>query len=330
MTGGLVSGEVLAALLAFGAVALAVLALAAAIEALRSMLRSRSILREMKRIRESGTLASIQSSLLRADRSTLPDWLRPVLRRLPSLRDLELLLEQSRSNWSVTTLLLLTVGCAGALGSSVLVGSRNGVVALVMAGVGAALPTLWLLRARAKRFRAFEEAFPEAIDLLVRAVRAGQALPGALRVVGDEAPEPVAEEFRQVFDEQKFGLPVAESLLGLVDRVNILDVRMFVTSLLIHRETGGNLAENLEGLARVIRERFKFRRDVQTRTAHGRVTGLLLVVLPIATLVAFQVVNPEYVRPLFTERVGQYLLLAAFGLQAVGFLVIRRMTSLEF
>ena len=319
-----------AALLAFGAVALAVLALAMGFEGIRGILRSRSVMKELKRIRETGTLASIQSSLLRADRTTLPDWLRPIGARLPSLRDVELLLEQSRSSWSLGTVLLLTVGCGGATGSAVLVGTRNGVVALVMAAFGATLPLLWLMRARAKRFRNFESAFPEAIDLLVRSVRAGHALPGALKVVAEEAPDPVAGEFQQVFDEQKFGLPVAESLLGLVDRVNILDVRMFVTSVLIHRETGGNLAENLEGLARVIRERFKFRRDVQTRTAHGRMTGLVLAIAPVATLAGFQLANPEYVRPLFTQTVGQYLLLAAFGLQILGFLVIRSMTTVEF
>lgn len=324
MTGG----PVLAAILAFGAVALGVVALAALVEAVRGLARTQSAARELKKLRTHQGV-SPGSGLLREQRGTLPEWLRPLAAALPSHRDLELILEQSHSRIGVGTFLLLSLGLGMALAAALAVATGNILLAIPGAALGAAIPLLVVLRRRGKRFRAFEEAFPEAIDLMARAARAGHAFTGTLKVVADESVEPVASEFRQVFEEQKFGLPVSESLLGLADRMNVLDVRMFVTSVLIHRETGGNLAENLDGLSRVIRERFKFKRDVHTKTAHGRMTGLVLVGTPVAVLVLFQMVNPDYVRPLFTEKAGHYMLLAAVGLQFIGYLVIRRMTQIE-
>ena len=117
-------------------------------------------------------------------------------------------------------------------------------------------------------------------------------------VVEQETQEPIRGEFRQVFEEQKFGLPLAESLLGLSDRVNLVDVRMFVTSVLIQKETGGNLAENMANLAHVIRERFRFRRQIKTHTAHGRMTGAVLAVTPLVMLFLLNVVSPDYMGPM--------------------------------
>lgn len=322
------NGPLGAALLAFGAVTLGVLALAALVEGFRGLAKSQAASRELRRLRTNQG-ASSGSGLLREQKGAAPEWLQPVLAALPSHRDLELLLEQAHSSISIPTLLLLSLGMALAFGAAMAVATGSAMLAVPGAALGAAVPLLMVMRQRARRFHAFEEAFPEAIDLMARAARAGHAFTGTLKVVADESPDPVGSEFRQVFEEQKFGLPVSESLLGLSDRVNILDVRMFVTSVLIHRETGGNLAENLDGLSRVIRERFKFKRDVHTKTAHGRMTGLVLVATPLVLLLVFQLLNPEYIRPLFTERIGQYMLMGAAGLQLIGYFVTRRLTDIE-
>jgi tight adherence protein B len=318
-----------AAFLAFGTVVLGVLALAAALEGFLGLAKGRAATRELRKLRQNPLGTQGSSTLLRQDRRELPQWLRPLASSLPSYQDLELLLEQSKATMSAGTLLLMSAGLALALGAAFSLALGSILLAIPGMILGAVLPFLLLMRKRARRFAAFEEAFPEAIDLMTRAARAGHAFTGTLQVVAEEANEPVSSEFRVVFEEQKFGLPVSESLLGLADRMNLLDVRMFVTSVLIHRETGGNLAENLDGLSRVIRERFKFKRDVHTKTAHGRMTGMVLAATPVVLLVLFQFLNPEYVRPLFTERIGHYMLMGAGGLQFVGYLVTRRMTQID-
>jgi tight adherence protein B len=273
---------------------------------------------------------SSRSDLLRADRDEMPEWLAPFAERLPSLGDLAILIEQARSPWSVTTFLLLTGGLAlagGAFGSLLGMGP---IVGLIGAALGAPIPYVILVRRRSKRFKAFEAGFPEAIDLLARSARAGHAFQSGLREVSEETQDPLREEFRQVFEEQKFGLPLAESLLGLADRMNLVDVRMFVTSVLIQKETGGNLAENMANLAHVIRERFRFRRQVLVHTAHGRMTGAVLAITPIVMLFLLNLVSPDYMGPMFTESLGRWMLVVAAVLQLFGFLVIRRLTDIEY
>ena len=140
--------------------------------------------------------------------------------------------------------------------------------------------------------RAFEEAFPEALDLIARALKAGHAFVTGLKMVADEMPEPVGPEFRKTFDEQNFGLPLKDALENLTMRVPGLDVRFFATAVLIQRETGGNLSEILENLAHVVRERFKILRQVRVYTAHGRMTGYVLLALPAVLCIALAFINP--------------------------------------
>ncbi len=133
---------------------------------------------------------------------------------------------------------------------------------------------------RAKRLEKFEEQFPESIELIARALRAGHAFPTGLQMVADEIPEPVGAEFKLVYDRQNFGMPMADALKGMAERVPVLDARFFVTAVLTQRETGGNLSEVLDNLASVIRDRFKVKRQVRVVTAHGRITGWILVSPP--------------------------------------------------
>jgi tight adherence protein B len=197
------------------------------------------------------------------------------------------------------------------------------------AGVLAALiPMAVILMKRARRLHAFEKEFPEAIDLLARSVRAGYSFATGLEVVANELSDPVAAEFRVTFDEQNFGLPLRDAFLNLSARVPILDVRFFVTALLIHKETGGNLAEILDNLAHVIRERFRIVGEVRTRTAQGRMTAGILIALPPSMLLVLRMLNPDYVNLLFTDPWGTYMLVGAAGMQVIGALLLWKIVNI--
>lgn len=205
----------------------------------------------------------------------------------------------------------------------------NQLIAGIAAVVAASLPIIYVVYKRSARLRAFEKTFPEAVDLLGRAVRAGHAFTTGLEMVATELPEPVAGEFKLVFDEQSFGLPLRDALMNFAERVPIVDVRFFVTALLIHKETGGNLAALLDDLSSVIRERFRLLRDVRVRTAQGRLTAGILIALPPAFVVLMRTVNPDYVTPLFTDVMGRYMLGAAVLLQIVGAFVLWRIVNIK-
>jgi tight adherence protein B len=200
---------------------------------------------------------------------------------------------------------------------------------LVGAAFGGLLPYMWLRHRRSGRLKKFEEQFPEALDLLSRAIRAGHAFQTALGMVGDDLSAPVGPEFKKTFDEQNFGLPLRDVLNQLAERVPILDVRFFVTAVLIQRDTGGNLSEILDNLAHVVRERFKIRRQVRVHTAHGRFTGYVLLALPAALSVALVFINPEHMHVLFHEHMGQMMLLVAIVMQTIGFFWIRHVIKIE-
>lgn len=329
----LLSSRTVIAIAAFAAVALAVVALALLWEGIRGFSRQRSLSRELRRISERAQIArgrALESGeILRTER-TLPDWLAPVAGRVPGLNDIQLMLEQARSPWSVATFLTLTLGLAFGFGAVAAVFGFGVVGALACAAVGAVIPYLLVARRRNRRLHSFEEQFPEAIDLLARSARAGHAFQRGIQEVADEMPDPVGEEFRQVFEEQKFGLPLAESLEGLAERIDLVDVRMFVTAVLIQKETGGNLAENLSNLGRVIRDRFTFQRQIKVHTAHARMTGGVLAIAPILGGLGLYFIVPDYIGTLFTEPAGRLMLGVAVTLQVFGFLVIRRMIDLEY
>jgi tight adherence protein B len=200
---------------------------------------------------------------------------------------------------------------------------------LAGAALGGFLPYMWLRHRRSGRLKQFEEQFPEALDLLSRAIRAGHAFQTALGMVGDDLTAPVGPEFKKTFDEQNFGLPLRDVLNQLAERVPILDVRFFVTAVLIQRDTGGNLSEILDNLAHVVRERFKIRRQVRVHTAHGRFTGYVLLALPAALSIALSFINPEHMHVLFHEHMGQMMLLVAIAMQTIGFFWIRHVIKIE-
>jgi tight adherence protein B len=256
-------------------------------------------------------------------------WLRPIVSRIPQRRDAQLILEQSGMSWSVQTLLLLSIGTALAFGSMTLIATGSILMGLIATGLGAMVPNLYVRRRRTKRLNAFEELLPESIDLIGRALRAGHPLSAGFKMAADDGPEPVAGEFRRVFEEQRFGLPLQDSLLGMADRVNLMDVRILVTAILIQREVGGNLAEILDTLAGVVRARFTIRRQIRVYTAQGRMTGYLLSALPLILFSILYMINAQYMSILFTDPVGKILIGMAVSMQFLGFLWIRKIIKIE-
>ena len=176
---------------------------------------------------------------------------------------------------------------------------------------------------------AFEEHFPEALDLLSRALKAGHAFQTAMGMVADEMKAPIGPEFKKTFDQQNFGLPLRDSLTQMSERVPLLDVRFFVTAVLIQRETGGNLSEILENLAHVVRERFKILRQVRVHTAHGRFTAFVLLALPAGLAVMLYFLSPEHMELLFNERMGRIMLMVAIVMQTIGFIWIKKIIKIE-
>jgi tight adherence protein B len=170
---------------------------------------------------------------------------------------------------------------------------------------------------------------PEAIDLLGRAIRAGHPLSAGMKMVADETRDPIASEFRRTHDENRFGLPFEDAILAMADRVNLVDVRILVTAILIQREVGGNLAEVLDNLSTVIRARFTIRRQLRVYTAQGRFSGYVLSLLPIATGFAIYSLNPSYMMLLFTDPMGKLMVATAIIFQIIGFLWIRKIVDIE-
>jgi tight adherence protein B len=189
---------------------------------------------------------------------------------------------------------------------------------LFLGALLASLPWYWLNGRRNKRMRLFERQIPEALDLMGRAMRAGQAFPTAVKMVGDEMPEPIGQEFRVLFDETNFGIPQSEALIRLADRVPIADLRYFVIAVMIQRESGGNLAELLDNIAGIVRSRLKLLGEVRTLSAEGKLSAWILGCLPFAVAGLIQIVNPEFTSILWTDPVGLKLVGGALTLMAIG------------
>ena len=253
-----------------------------------------------------------------------------VIERQPWAGRLQLMVEQSGLKLTVGTLLLMMGGCGAAAYLLVAFFTRQPLAGLGAAAFATWLPYMYVARARTKRMLKFEEHFPESIDLIARALRAGHALPTGLSMVADEMPPPVGTEFRLLYDEQNFGLTLPDALRNFARRIPVLDARFFVTAVLTQRESGGNLAEVLDNLSSVIRDRFKVKRQVRVISAHGRITGWVLSLLPPALAMATLLINPDHLGTLTGDPVGQQMIMVAVFLQIVGTLIIRKIVNIEY
>jgi tight adherence protein B len=286
----------------------------------------------LEAIQQASTLSSreAQTELLRRETlSHLPALDRLLFQFRPFVK-LNPFLQQAAIRMTVG--MLLTIILSLVLGVC-LVGLMLNLPALVilLSAMGvASIPFIIIAIKRRRRLSAFEGQFPDALGLLARAVRAGHAFTTGLELIGAEMPEPVAGEFRHTFDQQNLGLPLRDALQNLLVRVPLSDVHVFVTALVIQRESGGNLAEILDNLSQVIRERFKLMRQIQVFTAQGRMSLYLLTALPPSIGVALYLMNRNYISRLFTDPLGQKMLLAAGGLLLFGYLVIRKIVQPKF
>ena len=258
-----------------------------------------------------------------------------LLRRSSKISNLQPFLEQADLKIRAGNILVLCMFSAVAMAviGYILARSLPPNQALLFAAVGLVIggfvPYSYASYRRNKRFQKFEELFPEAIDTLARAVRAGHAFTTALELIANELSEPVASEFRKLFEEQKFGLPVRDALMNLAERMPLVDVKFFVTAVMLQRETGGNLAEILDNLSYVIRERFKIMRQVRVYTAQGRLTMLLLMGLPPVIVVTMLMTSPAFIHPLFADPIGHVLVVAGIVLQTLGYFVIRKIIQIQ-
>jgi tight adherence protein B len=201
---------------------------------------------------------------------------------------------------------------------------------LCVAPIAAWMPFAYINQRAYKRLLALEEQFPDAIELIGRALRAGHGFITGLGMVSTESPEPVSSEFRQLYEEQNFGRPLPEALRAFAERVTLLDARFFVTAVLTQRESGGNLAEILDNLANVIRDRFRVKRQVRVITAHARITGWVLICEPPLLAIALTFLAPGHISKLTGDPIGVYLVLLALVLQVVGTLIIRKLVNIEY
>jgi tight adherence protein B len=285
-----------------------------------------------KRIKNSARAEAVRVALVKeAERLSSVGFVEALLRRASRLiRPIQQLIDQSGSRITIGTFVLATLSAAAVPIALVTVITGRLSIALAVGGCTGAVPYLWIRRARAKRLWKFEEQFPEGIDLISRALRAGHTFQIGLKMVADELQAPVGIEFRLLYDRQSFGMPLVEALRDFAERTPVLDAKFFATAVLTQRDAGGNLAEVLDNLSAVIRERFKVKRQIRVISAHGRITGWILACLPPVLAVVFVVINREHMQLLWTDPVGLKMLYAAVGLQIVGMLIIRQILKLEY
>jgi tight adherence protein B len=286
-------------------------------------------IRSMLRRAEEMPVEQQPSELLRPVQSETT--LTKMLRRFQFMERVELILEQSGKNWSCSKLVTLSCFSCGAgflLGLKVPLLSPP-VSAGIFAVVGGVTPLLMVLRKRAKSMRAFEEQFPEALDFLSRSMRAGHGFSVAMEMLATDAPDPLGSAFRRVSNDLQLGSSLEVAFGKLLILMPLVDVRFFVSSVILQQETGGNLGEILSKLAFIIRERFRVKGQVKAASAHGRITGIVLVLMPVAVTGFMMITTPEYLRGLVADSTGRMMVYGAVIGQMVGYFVIRKITNIK-
>lgn len=315
------------AILIFVTVALGTVALALAVQWGFEFRQRRAVVRQLQDYAAAATATAPE--LLRDAPGAEAKWLQAIAARVPKVPGIGRVLEQGGLTWTPQSFAVLTFGLSLGAGLVMLVVFPVLPAVLIAAAGAGAIPYIYARRKQGQRLAAFEEQLPEAIDLIGRAMRAGHPLSAGLKMASEESSEPVAGEFRRVFEEQRFGMLFEEAILGLADRVQLIDVRILVTAILVQREVGGNLAEVLDKIAYVIRQRFTIRRQLRVYTAQGRFSGIVLALLPVAVGSALFFINRDYMLTLFFDPIARYFLVLAVILQILGFLWIRKIVDIE-
>lgn len=251
------------------------------------------------------------------------------LYRFPRVKRLDALLLRAKSSMNASTFVVLS-GSLAMIGLLLALKIFPQALPAVAGGpLLGILPYLLLRIAGNKNLMSFEEQLPEALDLMARAIRSGHAMTSAMEMVSGEMENPIAEEFGVVVDEVKFGLTLQEALENLCERIPVQDLRFFTISLVVHKETGGNIAEVLDKLSRLIRERVQFKRQVKAITAEGRLSAIILQGLPLLMFVYLYFINYDYLSLLWTEPLGRLMMVGAISAQITGFFVIKKMIAID-
>lgn len=282
--------------------------------------RGPEAMRMERRLRtaSAGGHAAQNLSILKQRALSNSEGLQRLLLAVPRVHSLDRLIMQSGLAMTVADLLALTLMLAAAgLFAPLWLGYR-GLLGLGLAAILGSLPTLYILHSRKKRMEKLENQLPDAIDLMGRAMRAGHAFPTALNMVGDEMAEPIGAEFRTLFDEINYGVKLEDALLNLLSRVPSADLQYFVVALLIQHETGGNLAELLDNISAIVRSRIKLVGEIRTLSAEGKLSAWILSLLPFATGLLINVVNPGFMDILWTDPAGLNMVYGALSLMLFG------------
>lgn len=280
----------------------------------------------------SGETVVTITNLLKEVETESPGGIKGLLQTLQFTKHAQEQIQQAGMSWS-STRLLAAMGLAmvpglglGALVPFLLNGPTTALVCALVCGI---LPYLYVRAKRKKRLDQLEEQFPEALDFLARSMRAGHAFSISLEMVGEELPDPLGQEFRALFNEQNLGAPLDVALRNFTDRVPLLDVRFFTSSVLLQKQTGGNLSEILSRLAYVIRERFKLKGQVKAASAHGRLTATILTLLPVATMLGLLVVAPGYLQGMAADSDGKMMIGGAIVAQILGNFFIKKIINIK-
>ncbi len=293
--------------------------------------RMKNRILEKTRPEKKGKGPAAAPSLIAPEDKSTGKLIMRLMKKLELNRKLEELIEQAGMKWRPTRLAhsCVAIFLIAVLMGRLFLGDQYFVLQLAGALLIGTFPVVYLMRVRRKRLWRFEEQFPESLEFVARSMRAGHAFSVSLEMIHREFQEPLASEFRRAFDEHNLGMPLDLALMKLAKRVPILDVHFFVSAVLLQKRTGGNLAEILDKLAYVIRERFKLRGKIRAISAHGRMTGLALTSIPVCVALLMLYTNPEYISFFARETTGNIMAGVAIALQATGYLIIRKIVNIE-
>jgi len=279
-----------------------------------------------KKSKSSANDSLMREGVLTVPLDAVPGIFEAIVGRLGRLA---LLFEQADTSLTPSKFFAISGGLAALGALSGFVGGGSVAVAPILAAVLGSLPLFWLMWRRKRRLKKFAAQLPDALELISRALRAGHSLGSGFNLVNEEMPAPIGVEFGRVFEEQNLGIPMEEALTSFAERIPNLDLKFFATAVILQRQTGGDLAEILDKIGHLIRERFRIWGQVQALTGEGRLSGVVLLALPPVLFGAVYRLNPDYVMMLFTDPMGKQMLFGAIVLQILGALTIRKIVNIK-
>jgi len=256
-------------------------------------------------------------------------FLNKILLRIPGPQRLDRFLQQANAQYRLGVFILLTIILAltGFFGGVLITG--NYVLSIIIAPALAIIPFFYLCRKKKKRMEKFQRQLPEGLELIARSLKAGHSFPSGMKLAADEFDDPLGPEFDETLNEINFGVSVPDALKNLTDRIDCHDLKFFVISVILQRETGGNLAEIIESLAYIIRERFKLYGKVKILAAEGKLSAIILCAIPFLLIIALRFINPDYINTLFTEPAGRIMAGIAACMMVMGILVMKKMVNIK-